>query len=171
MGHKIRHKAAIFFWLDKMMIRNAIIATAIACLLTAGAAAQQTAADYRQRQADLIALSAIFGEMHHIRRSCEPRFEADAWRQRMKRLVALEAPQAVARNAMVAAFNKAYSRAQTRFPACDRRARDYAAAKAAQGDQIIIRLTEPLREAIAEDNAASFVTSGTSTPENRKDTD
>jgi uncharacterized protein (TIGR02301 family) len=164
------HKAAIFFGLDKMMIRNAIIAFAAVGLLTAGAAAQQTAADYRQRQADLVALSAIFGEMHHIRRSCEPRLEADAWRQRMKRLVELEEPQDVARNDMVAAFNKAYSRAQARFPVCDRRARDYAAAKAAQGDQIVARLTEPLREAIEEDGTA-FVWSGTQTPENRKDTD
>ncbi len=152
------------------MIRNAIIAAAIAGLLTASATAQQTAADYRQRQADLIALSAIFGEMHHIRRSCEPRLEADAWRQRMKRLVELEEPQAVARNDMVAAFNKAYSRAQGRFPVCDRRARDYAAAKAAQGDQIVARLTEPLREALEEDGAA-FVWSGTSAPEDGKDVD
>jgi len=137
----------------------------------ANAAAQQTAEDYRQRQADLMALSAIFGEMHHIRRNCEPRFEADAWRERMKKLVELEEPQDLARNDMVASFNKAYSRAQSRFPLCDRRARDYAAARAAQGEQLVARLTEPLREAMEEEIETPFVWSAKDASENRNDTD
>ena len=58
-------------------------------IVFAGPAIAQTAEDYRRRQADLNALSVVFGELHHIRRHCEPRREADLWRNRMKRMVEL----------------------------------------------------------------------------------
>ena len=141
------------------MLRITTIASATALLLAVSANAQQTAADYQQRQSDLVALSAIFGELHHIRRSCEPRYEADIWRERMKELVELEEPQATARNEMVAAFNKSYRRAQTRFSFCDRQARDYAAVRATTGERIIDRLTEPLHEAMTEEDGP-FVWTG-----------
>ena len=131
-------------------MRKILLFAALGALLSTGASAQQSAADYRQRLVDLVALSSIFGELHHIRRNCEPRYEADAWRERMKKLVDLEEPQATSRNDMVSAFNKAYQRAGARFPTCDRRARDYAATRAAQGDALIERLTEPLYEAMKE---------------------
>ncbi len=142
------------------MIRLTTIASAAAFLLASGASAQQTVADYQQRQADLVALSVIFGELHHIRRSCEPRYEADIWRERMKELVELEEPQPTARNEMVAAFNKAYRRAQNRFSFCDRQARDYAAARANTGERIVERLAEPLRETMMEEDGP-FVWTGT----------
>ncbi|MBL4618786.1 MAG: hypothetical protein JKX88_01650, partial [Marinicaulis sp.] len=33
--------------------------------------------DYQIRKTDLVLLSAIFGELHHIRRHCNPRQEGD----------------------------------------------------------------------------------------------
>ena len=42
-----------------------------------------------------------------------------------------------------------------RYPSCDRRARDYAAARAAQGDAIVRRLAQPLIE--AERNAGPLI--------------
>lgn len=132
-----------------MRVRFFIAALSFAC--AASAAGAQTFDDYQLRQADLAALSSVFGELHHIRRTCEPRFEADVWRERMKKLVDLEEPQPAAREQMVAAFNKGYRAAQQHFPSCTRSARDHAAARAARGDAIVARLTAPLQEATLND--------------------
>ncbi len=126
-----------------MIIRFAI--AAIFLSFPTIAAAQDLQA-YQQRQRDLAALSELFGELHHIRRTCEPRYEADTWRDQMKKLLELEEPQASEREAMVQRFNKGYRGAQRRFPACDRRARDYAAGRAEQGEAIVARLTESLKQ-------------------------
>jgi uncharacterized protein (TIGR02301 family) len=93
------------------------------------------------RDGALISLSRIFGEMHHIRRMCEPDREADAWRNRMKRLIDLEQPSFELRESMVGAFNDGYLSAQTRHPFCDGAAEDYAAARAAAGEAIVSNLT------------------------------
>ena len=104
----------------------------------------QTAADYRKRNADLIELATIFGELHHIRRMCEPRYEADVWRERMKMLIELEQPQFDAREAMVKGFNRGFRGAGSRFRRCSRNARDFAAGRALQGEEITDRLTRNL---------------------------
>jgi uncharacterized protein (TIGR02301 family) len=138
------------------MTRRLILAAAICAALLSEALAQ-SAEDYARRRADLVALSAIFGELHHIRRTCEPRLEGDIWRERMKKLLELEAPQADTNEAMVESFNRAYRRAQSRFSDCDRGARDFAAARAAAGEPILSRLTAPLYEAAEQDPAAPFL--------------
>lgn len=136
-----------------MKLKNVIIVAGIAALspFTAGAQEDSAFEDYQVRQSDLVALSALFGEMHHIRRQCNPRVEGDVWRERMKSLVDLEEPQPAARDDMVAAFNKGYRAAQQRFRSCSRDARDHAAARAAQGEMIVARLIAPLKEAIEEE--------------------
>ena len=135
-----------------MRIRFAIAAL-IAVLPLAGHA--QDLQSYQQRQTDLANLAGLFGELHHIRRTCEPRYEADVWRDRMKKLISLEEPQSSEREAMVQQFNKGYRDARSRFSSCNRRARDYAASRAAQGDVIVSRLTEALHEAEDETFGAS----------------
>ncbi len=139
------------------MMNRFFIPALSACVLAASGAAAQTYERYQQRQDDLYALSSIFGELHHIRRTCEPRLEADIWRERMKSLVDLEEPAPDARNEMVARFNKGYRAAQQHFPSCDRRARDHAAARAALGGEIVARLTAPLEEALEDDQDAPFI--------------
>ncbi len=120
----------------------------LAALLVLAAVGPASAdyADYKRRLDDLASLAGIFGELHHIRRNCEPQLEADAWRERMKKLVDLEEPQFDARERMVKAFNAGYQSAQTRFPDCDRAARDYAASRAAEGEAVVARLSTALRE-------------------------
>jgi len=108
----------------------------------------QDAGDYRVRQQNLTKLSGIFGELHHIRRMCEPRREADSWRNRMKKLVELEEPSATHHVKMVDAFNNSYKTAQRRYDYCDRDAEDYAAARAAQGDAIVGQLMAPLYQSM-----------------------
>jgi uncharacterized protein (TIGR02301 family) len=133
-----------FFGKELVMKFSCLIIATV--LMSVGAAAAQDLESYQQRQRDLAALAELFGEMHHIRRTCEPRFEADVWRERMKQMIDLEEPQTEEREALVQQFNKGYRGAQARFPVCDRRARDYAAGRAAQGDAVVQRLSEALRE-------------------------
>lgn len=131
-------------------MRNALFAlTFLAGALAAPLAAQPI--DYVQRAADLTALSRIFGELHHIRRACEPERESEIWRDRMRRLVELEQPQQALRSQMVAAFNEGFRRAEAQYPNCDREARDHAAALAAEGDDASARLAAPLYGAMTED--------------------
>ncbi len=129
----------------RILIAGLFAALALSPLAASPAAAQDLEA-YLERQRDLSLLSSLFGELHHIRRTCEPRYEADIWRDRMKKLITLEEPEEAMREKLVAQFNDGYRRAQRRFPGCSRDARDYAAARAATGDAIIRRLTASLEE-------------------------
>lgn len=126
------------------MIRPLLL-LAIFTALAAPAAAQSG-----QRAGDLKSLSRIFGELHHIRRTCEPEREGDVWRNRMRRLVELEEPGAELRAAMVEAFNDGFRATEAQFPYCDRDARDHAAAAAQQGEEITQRLVGPLYDALAD---------------------
>lgn len=100
--------------------------------------------DYKQRRADLIAVSGLFGELHHLRRLCEPRREGEIWRERMKRIIELEQPTSNLQNDLVRAFNDGYRDAQTRFDRCNRRSKDFAARRAASGEPRLARLMAPL---------------------------
>ena len=120
---------------------------ALAALLTATPVA---AIDYGRRQGDLKALSAVFGELHHLRRMCEPSRETDLWRERMKQMVSLEQPTAGLRREMVAAFNGGYTAAQQRFDRCSRAARDYAAMRARDGRALSATLSGGLVEDAAD---------------------
>jgi uncharacterized protein (TIGR02301 family) len=122
-------------------------------LLLAPAAAQSI--DYAQRAADLKALSRIFGELHHIRRNCEPNRESEIWRNRMRGLLSLEQPTQALRAEMVAAFNDGFRRAEREYPYCDRDARDHAARLAAEGEEAAARLMAPLYEALTEHESRS----------------
>ncbi len=125
-----------------------------ASALTTPAHAQLGAAEYAKRQQDLVTLARIFGEMHHIRRSCAPRRESEVWRERMKRLVNLESPTTNIRQRMVQAFNQGFQETEARFPACRRAAEDYAAARAKDGAALTASLMAPL----AGDNSADLFT-------------
>lgn len=103
--------------------------------------------EYEARRAALTGLSRIFGELHHIRRLCEPGREGDIWRDRMKGLIDLEQPSFDLRDEMVGSFNDGYSSAQSRFANCDRDAEDYAAARALTGEALVSNLTMSLYEA------------------------
>lgn len=125
----------------------AAIMMAPAALMTPAPAFAQDLERYLERQTDLKALASLFGELHHLRRTCEPRAEADIWRERMKRMIDLEEPQEVVREDLVAKFNAGYRGAQRRYPTCDRRSRNYAAGRAAEGDIVVRRLMASLEEA------------------------
>lgn len=123
-------------------------------VLIAAAPALAQEGDYGARQRGLVSLAQIFGELHHIRRTCDPDREADIWRNRMKRLIDFEEPSFDVREQMVAAFNDGYVSAQSRFPYCDRGAEDYAAARAYAGEALVSNLTAPLFAAERGEDAA-----------------
>lgn len=129
------------------MLRPFLIAALFAFAATPLAAQK---VDYAQRASDLETLADAFGQLHHIRRVCEPRREAEIWRNRMRQLVELEQPQPALRDRMVQAFNAGFRQAESRFEFCDEDARDYAAAVAADADVAVTRLMEPLYGALAE---------------------
>lgn len=122
----------------------------IACLAFAATPAPAQRIDYVQRAQDLETLSQAFGALHSIRRMCEPRREAEVWRDRMRKLVELEQPQPALRDRMVAAFNSGFRDAEDRFEFCDEDARDYAAAAAAEADSVVDRLMQPLYGSLSE---------------------
>ena len=143
--------------LNRATITPALMAIIIALAVPQYAAAQ-TANEYQRRQGDLVELASVFGELHHIRRLCEPRLESDVWRERMKNLVELEQPAFEAREGMVKRFNTGYANAGDHFSSCSRRARDHAASRAAYAHTLVRRLAQPLREAAAKNDGPLIVT-------------
>lgn len=131
-----------------------------AALMFAAAPLAAQTIDYAERARDLEALSGVFGELHHIRRMCEPQREAEIWRDRMRKLVELEAPQPALRERMVAAFNNGFYGAEAKFSYCDREARDYAAARAREGDAVAARLAAPLYQSLGESGELPEVVRG-----------
>ena len=142
-----------------MKVRN-LIGAIIAAGLAASAANAQNLDNYEQRQSDLTSLSSVFGSLHYIRRICEPRIEANIWRERMKEIIKLEDPAPKQRDDMVAAFNAAYNEAQRRYPRCSRRAEDFAAMRAAMGNDYVARLAGPLYETLRNQDNANLSTEG-----------
>lgn len=135
-------------WRRPMMTRFMTFGFAAMAALALSHPAQAARSD------DLQALSRVLGELHHIRRNCEPRAEAEIWRNRMRRLVELEEPDAALRASMVEAFNNGFRAAEAQFGYCDRDARDHAAAIAQQADAVTARLLAPIYDSLAESGDA-----------------
>lgn len=110
-----------------------------AALLACLAAATPAHAD---RSDDLTALARVFGELHHVRRICEPRAESELWRERMKQMVRLEQPTAKLRQRLVGAFNDGFRSAETIYYECDDAAEDFARARASVGRSIVSTLAQ-----------------------------
>ncbi|MBI1364985.1 MAG: TIGR02301 family protein [Alphaproteobacteria bacterium] len=125
-----------------------IFAAVILFCLATPLAAQEP--DYAQRSEDLTSLSRAFGELHHIRRLCDPRAESEVWRERMRKLLDLETPAPALRDRMIEAFNDGFRSAESRFPYCDRDARNHAALVATQADKVATRLVEPIYQAMTQ---------------------
>lgn len=128
-----------------MRIRALLLAMLAGLAAAAPAAAQFR--DAAERESALVSLARIFGEMHHIRRLCGDGDEDDIWRERMKRVIELEAPSFEQRERMVLAFNDGFMSAQARFDACTAEAEYYAAGRAATGEALVSNIAAATREA------------------------
>ena len=117
----------------------------IVCVFAALVSSAGAQSSFERRQGDLVALSGVFGRLHHLRRLCEPRREAQTWRDHMKSIIELEEPDGGTRARMVAAFNDAYREAQSEFSQCSRIVEDVAAAEAVRGEAIASGLSSVAR--------------------------
>lgn len=82
---------------------------------------QQPSLDQGRYQVQLLELSGILGQLHHLRGECVSG-ERQLWRDNMMELVRLENPPVARKDEMVEGFNSAYARARTRYPACNKQA-------------------------------------------------
>jgi len=111
--------------------------------LAAGPAAAQGPGDSRETLADL---ARVLGESHALRQACAGP-EDQFWRQRMLRLLAVEAPGPDLERALKDAFNAGYAERQAAFAACTPRTRQAEAAAAARGRVLAGRLRRAPRAA------------------------
>jgi uncharacterized protein (TIGR02301 family) len=101
-------------------------------LMPLGTSAQNFTGDQGRYQSQLIRISEILGELHHLRGSCVSG-EHQLWRDNMMELVRLEEPSPARKNTMVSKFNQAYERSKKRYPKCGRQLRDRAHILATEG--------------------------------------
>lgn len=100
---------------------------------------------YVQRQQDLISLSGIFGQLHHLRRTCAPKRETNIWRERMQTLIELEEPDRDTHFQMVTRFNEGFDATAQQYPTCSREAQRRSKDLAFEGNAIVQRLTATFR--------------------------
>ena len=124
-----------------LMIFSALMIV-VADAAATSAAAQDEA--YQRRQRDLIALSTVFGKLHHFRRLCQPGRESQLWRDRMKEVIDYEEPPATTRAAMIKGFNLGFKAVEKDYQTCNRRVDDLATDEASRGEAIIASLKAPL---------------------------
>ncbi len=120
------------------MIRARIV------LLTALAVASPALAQERPPAArqGLVDLSYVLGESHALRQACAGA-EDQYWRERMQRLLDVEAPDDAFKARLARTFNTGYAAGQTGFPGCTPAARAEAAAAAQRGKALADRLGAP----------------------------
>ena len=107
-----------------------------ALLFAASSAAQGDPPRTQDMMRDAIGLSSTLGRVHAIRTTCRGNND-QYWREQMKELLSLEAPNSSAlRRSMTNAFNDAYQRERRLRSVCDEGAREAEAAYAAEGRRL-----------------------------------
>jgi len=99
-----------------------------AALIASPAVAQDRAPVQRQQ---LLDLAYALGESHALRQACEP--DDQYWRERMRRLIEVERPDAVFAQRLADRFNTGFTVRETQFPECTPAVRAEAAAAARRG--------------------------------------
>lgn len=100
--------------------------------------------EYLQRKSNLIALSGVFGALHHIRRTCNPRQESTIWRERMGTMIELEEPDSDTHLEMVNAFNDRFRETRTEFSTCTPQAQERGKDLSFEGAALVQALETPL---------------------------
>lgn len=112
--------------------------------------------EFVKRQNNLVSLSGIFGELHHIRRTCVPALESTIWRDRMQNLVSLEEPDSETHLKMVTAFNDGFQKSKSLFSQCTKSAQEEGKNLAFRGATLVRDLTQPLEENTATPALQTF---------------
>ena len=112
-------------------LRSAIIAAAIVALAATAALAQDRTPDQKKQMLDL---AYVLGEAHGLKQACAP--EDQTWRERMQRMLEVEAPDADFEAQLTTRFNDGFSARHAQFPKCDPKAGKLEAKIAAQGQTL-----------------------------------
>ena len=103
------------------------------------ASAQDRAPDARQALADL---AYVLGQSHALRQACVDR-DDQFWRDRMGRLLDIEASDQALKRRLQDAFNTGFAAARLSYPRCGAGARAELARLAMRGKDLAARLAAP----------------------------
>ena len=107
--------------------------------LAAPASAQDRSPEARQA---LVDLAYVLGQSQALRQSCNG--ENDVyWRQRMERLMDVEAPEQALKSRLANTFNAGFNTAQAAFPKCGAASRAEAGRVARRGHDLAAKLSGP----------------------------
>jgi len=111
---------------------GALGALVLLCLSVEPVTAQDRAPAARQA---LVDLANVLGQSHAIRQACSKKKDF-TWRDRMERLLRVEAADQALRNRLVNAFNDGFGSAQASYPTCGEKAKADAARLAQRGEAL-----------------------------------
>jgi uncharacterized protein (TIGR02301 family) len=100
--------------------------------LSAPAAAQERPPVDRQ---NLLEIARVLGESHALSRACSGENDF-TWYDRMKQLLAVEAPDEAFKTRLIVSFNTGFAAGQSGFAVCDDRALAEARALASRGEAL-----------------------------------
>jgi uncharacterized protein (TIGR02301 family) len=93
----------------------------------------------------MLDLAYVLGEAHGLKQACAP--DDQTWRERMQRMLEVEAPDADFEARLTTRFNDGFTARHAQYPKCDPRAARLEAKIAAQG--------EALAKALAKEPASA----------------
>ena len=106
-----------------LVVFSAVLATA--------AQAQERTPDQKKQMLDL---AYVLGEAHALKQACAP--EDQTWRERMQRMLEVEAPDADFEAKLTTRFNDGFTARHVQYPKCDPKAAKLEAKIAAQGEAL-----------------------------------
>ncbi|HLI65625.1 MAG TPA: TIGR02301 family protein [Caulobacteraceae bacterium] len=125
---------------------NKTVLAGVCAFLTAGPAlAQERGPSDRQA---LVELAYVIGESHALRQACNGQGD-QYWRNRMRRLVAAEQPDAPFSHRLADSFNDGFVAGRQGFPTCNAASRREAARVAEKGRELSVTLSS----SVADDEA------------------
>ena len=125
---------------DRMggLARSLILAVAV-IVLPLSASGQDRVPETRQALADL---AYVLGQSHALRQACVDR-DDQFWRDRMGRMLDVEAPDQALKRSLQGAFNTGFAAARLSYPRCGSGARAELARLAGRGKDLAGRLAAP----------------------------
>lgn len=117
--------------------RTGIAAVILAAALASAVHAQDRTPDQKKQMLDL---AYVLGEAHALKEACAP--DDQTWRERMQRMLEVEAPDADFEAQLTTRFNDGFSARHADFPKCDPRAAKLEAKVAAQGEVLAKALAD-----------------------------
>ena len=114
-----------------------VAAVVFAAFLATVAHAQDRAPAQKKQMLDL---AYVLGEAHALKQACTP--DDQSWRERMQRMLEVEAPDSDFEAQLTTRFNDGFSARHADYPKCDPRVAKLEAKVAAQGEALAKALAQ-----------------------------